>query len=113
MKIGHAIANFFSGLWNDDLKPWLKDLLKTVEHDVVDALVPLAHEAIQEVLNDGGKILAGASISDVASGAGAALVNIAKKAEAAGMQAAGHDLLTALAGALSTRTVQDAGTAAS
>lgn len=111
MKIGHAIANFFSGLWNDDLKPWLKDLLTSVEHDVVDALVPLAHEAIQEVLNDGGKILAGASPSEVAAGAGQALLSIAKKAEAASIQAAGHDLLTSLAGALATRNAQDAGTA--
>ncbi len=108
MKIGHALANFFSGLWNKDLKPWLHDLLTHVEHDVIDALVPIAHEAIQEVLNDGGKLLAGESLSHVAAGGGAALLNLAKRAEAAGIQAAGSDLITALGAALNSRTIQDA-----
>ncbi len=112
MKIGHALANFFSGLWNKDLKPWLHDLLTHVEHNVIDALVPIAHEAIQEVLTDGGKLLAGASLTDVAASGGAALLNLAKRAETAGIQAAGSDLITALGVALNSRNVADAAAAA-
>lgn len=108
MKIGHAVANFLSGLWNNDLKPWLSDLLKHVEHDVMDALVPIAHEAIQEVLNAGGKVLAGDSLHDTAVGTGEVLKNLAIRAEKAGIQAAGHDLLLAVGAALNSRNAQDA-----
>lgn len=106
MKIGHELANFFSGIWATDLKPWLHDLLTQVEHDVVDALVPIGHEAVQEVLNEGGQLLAGASLATVATSTGVALVKLAQKAESAGIQASGRDLLTALAGVLATRQAQ-------
>lgn len=89
MKLGHAIANFFSGLWSTELEPWVKTLLHTVLHDVVTALIPLAQDAIQELLAGG----QGVTLASV----GAAT---AKKAAALGMSIAEHDLGLAVSGAL-------------
>lgn len=102
MKLFHAIANYFSGFWDKDLEPWLKNLGQQVSHDVVTALAPIAHEAVQDVLNGGGQLLAGASAKDVLSNTLVAVEATATRAATAGLQVAGHDLLTAVAGAIAT-----------
>lgn len=108
MKLGHAIANFFSGFWNNDLKPWVIDLFHHVQHDVVDAVVPLAHEAAQEILSEGGKLLDGsASLQSIAANAGSVLMRTAMKMEKAAIQVGGHDLLTAVAAVLANRNAAD------
>lgn len=92
MKLGHAIANYITQLWDNDLKLWLKALMTKVSHDVVDALIPMAEEAIQEIVAGGGTV----SVATVAEAT-------AKKAATLAATVAEHDLAMAVAGALAAR----------
>lgn len=105
MKLFHAIANYMSGFWTGELEPWLKHLGQLVSHDVVTALAPFAHEAVQELVAAGGQLLAGSAPASVLANTLVAVEATGQKAIAAGIHAAGHDLLTAVAGAIATAQV--------
>lgn len=102
MKLFHALANYVSGFVTTELEPWLKALGTQVSHDVVTVLMPFAHEAVQEILAGGGQLLAGSAPADVLSNTLVAVEATANKALQGGIQAAGHDLLTAVGAAVAS-----------
>lgn len=102
MKLFHAIANYMSGFFTNDLEPWLKHLGTQVSHDVVTQLIPHANEAVQELLAAGAQLLAGGDPHTVLTNTVLAVENTGKKALDAGIQAAGHDLLVAVGAAVAT-----------
>jgi hypothetical protein len=102
MKLFHAIANYMSGFFTNDLEPWLKNLGNVVSHDVVTKLMPYAHVAVNELLTAGADLLAGGDPHMILTNTIIAAENTGKAAIADSIQAAGHDLLTAVAAAIAT-----------
>jgi hypothetical protein len=102
MKLFHAIANYMSGFFTNDLEPWLKALGTQVSHDVVTQLMPHANTAVQTLLAAGAQILAGGDAHTVLTNTVLAVEATGKAALDAGIQAAGHDLLTAVGAAIAT-----------
>lgn len=102
MKLFHAIANYMSGFFDNDFEPWLKNLGNVVKHDIVTVLTPHANEAVQELLSAGAQLLAGSPPADVLANTIKAVELTGTKALNAGVEAAGHDLLTAVAAAVAT-----------
>ncbi len=102
MKLFHAIANYMSGFFTNSLEPWLENLGNQVKHDVVTQLMPHADAVVQSFLNSGAQLLSGADPNTVLTNTVLAVEAAGKAALAAGVQAAGHDLLTAVAAAVAT-----------
>lgn len=99
MSFFQKLAQFFSGLWKDDIEPWLVDFGHQVEHDVVTRLVPLAAEAFAEV----GTIAGGSGSLESKLAAGVqAFELLGKKAIASSIEATLHDLGTAFASVSAT-----------
>lgn len=100
MSFFQKLAQFFSGLWKDDLEPWLIDFGHTVEHDLVTTLIPFAAESLAEV----GNVIGNSSIpaDQKAASIGQALTMTINKAVAAGIAVTEHDAATALASVASS-----------
>ena len=94
--IADHLAAYAVGFYKGELLPWLKNLLTTIEHDVVTAILPIAHEELQALASGGA--LTFASI-------GAAAEATAARALAAGQQAAAHDVMAAITTALAERSI--------
>ncbi len=89
MSVFQKLAQFFSGLWKNDLEPWLIDFGHTVDHDLVTTLIPFAGEAFAEV----GGIAADPSMSieQKADAAALKMKLLVSKALNAGIAVTEHD----------------------
>lgn len=100
MSVFQKLAQFFSGLWKNDLEPWLIDFGHTVEHDLVAVMIPYTAEAFAEV----GTIAADQSltIEQKAEAAGLKMQLLVSKALNAGIAVTEHDAGTAFASVAAT-----------
>lgn len=92
--IGDSIAAF----WHADLAPWLKTLLTNVAHHEVDALLPLATTAVNEIAKD--FMDNAGNISNFAALAGQVLAKTAQQSYGVAVQVGGASLLTAVTAAI-------------
>jgi hypothetical protein len=87
MSIWQKIEDFFT----NEVEPALAGFFNTAENDLIDALTPIASQAVQELSTalsqSAGKPAA------FASAAGQVLSSLATKAEAAGIEATGAAIL--------------------
>lgn len=90
-----SIEVFFTGtVW-----PAMKSFFETVVHDEVAALIPLAEEALAEIMGAVPAISSG-SLQTFAMDAGRVLLATAQKAETAGLAVATSSLATAVHGVI-------------
>lgn len=92
--IGESIAAF----WHADLAPWLKTLLTNVIHHEVDALLPLATTAVNEIAHD--FVASAGNITNFAALTGQVLTRTAQESMNLAVQVGGASLLTAVTAAI-------------
>lgn len=108
MTIESAIENAASTVWKDittlggDVYAWMKNLFNTTIPAEVSVLAPYAEEAVEEVA-EGIPTLISGGLGEFAAFVAPLLTSTATKAEAAGVQAAGSSLITAVGAAVANK----------
>ena len=90
--------------WN-----FLKNLFKTTVSSEVTALAPFAEQAVSEAVSDIGVLFSG-GLKAFAAAVGPILLTTAEQAVAAGVQAGGSSLVSAVGGALANAQANTAAT---
>lgn len=84
-------------LWHKDIQPWLTDLLDKVIHAEVEALIPLAREAVSELAGD---LKSATTVQGFIDAAGQIVISTAEKAKDQAIKTSGIALLTAVTAAI-------------
>lgn len=100
-RIGGALSGVITGagaLWHKSLEPWFEGFLSTVSHAEVAALQPIAVNVVSNLTEQ--FIASKGDLSKFGDVAASALFEAGIQAKAAGIEAAGTSLLTAVAAAV-------------
>lgn len=98
MSLIKHIEDSIATFWHTDLAPWLKTLLSNVVHHEVDALMPLATSAVDELAKD--FVASSGNVANFAALAGQVLTRTAQQSYNLSVQVGGASLLTAVAAAI-------------